>query len=82
MNVPYGLREFLRTFPTTFEYEDGDTGFFVDPVKRELLFLREGRTVARISVDDLYPDPEGAFENWRRRFAGTVEWRPGRGRDD
>lgn len=78
----FKMREFLRTFPTTFEYEDGDTGFFVNAKDQALLFLRAGREVSRLPFTQMTHDPEGSFENWRRRFVRTEPWRPGRGRDD
>lgn len=80
--MTYKVREFLRTFPTVFEYEDGDSGFFVDVQKSELQYRRLGRVAARLPFSKLCPDPEGAFDNWRKQFAGTAEWKPGRGRDD
>jgi hypothetical protein len=83
LNLSFKVREFLRTFPTTFEYDDGDTGFFVDIRAEALLFLRAGVEVDRLPLQKmLATDPEGSFEIWRRQFARTEPWRPGRDRDD
>lgn len=80
--MSFRVREFLKIFPTVFEYDAGDTGFFSDPVKKRLFFIRDGHQVASISFLELHPDPETAYEVWRQKFAGTAPWRTERGRDD
>lgn len=79
--MTYRLRDFLKIFPTTFEYAPRDTGFFSDPVKERLTFIREGRVISWLDFSKMQDDPELAYELWRRKFAGSAPWKTDRGTD-